>query len=57
MRNIDFNTLLRKVTYIIVLLLALGMLIMVFSSCRTSGYGCHGKMTWKQLERKNNRMY
>lgn len=57
MRNIDFNTLLQKVTYIIVLLLALGMLIMVFSSCRTSGYGCHGKMTWKQLERKNNRMY
>jgi outer membrane protein assembly factor BamE (lipoprotein component of BamABCDE complex) len=40
-------------------LLAIAAILFVtaFSSCRTSGYGCHGKLTWKQLERKNNRMY
>lgn len=38
----DSNTLLQKITYTIILLLALGMLIMAFSSCRT-GYGCNGR--------------
>lgn len=48
---------LKRITYIIIILLFLGMLIMALTSCRTSGYGCHGRLTWKQLERKNNRMY
>lgn len=32
----------KKTVYTIVFLLALGMLIMAFSSCR-SGYGCNGR--------------
>ena len=33
----------KKIVYTIVFLLGMGMLITVFSSCTTSGYGCHGR--------------
>lgn len=51
------ETMLQRITYVLITLIAIGMVVSMFQSCRTSGYGCHGKMTWKQLERKNNRMY
>ena len=36
----------KRLVYIFVALLAAGMLIMTFSSCTTSGYGCHGRSKW-----------
>lgn len=31
--------------------------IFMLQSCRTSGYGCKGRMTWEQVVRKANRPY
>jgi len=47
----------KKIVYTIIFFLALGMIITMFQSCRTSGYGCHGNYTWKQMVKKNNKMY
>lgn len=53
----------QRIVYIFVALLALGMLIMALTSCRTSGYGCHGTSKWitgikpDKWERKYNKGY
>ena len=31
--------------------------IVLFSSCRTTGYGCKGKASWNDVVRKANRLY
>lgn len=45
-------------TFIMKKLLAFALIIIVFlSSCRTSGYGCKGRTTWKQMVERANRPY
>lgn len=39
------------------ILCLLVLAVVVFSSCRTSGYGCKGKESWKSMERRINRPY
>lgn len=31
--------------------------IVLFSSCKTTGYGCKGRASWNDVVRKANRMY
>jgi hypothetical protein len=38
-------------------LLLLAVIAIFMSSCRTTGYGCKGRMTWEQVVRKANRPY
>ena len=33
------------------------MLIYGLTSCKTTGYGCKGRESWKQMERRINRGY
>ena len=50
--QLDFKSYIMK--KIIVLLLVSAVL---FSSCKTSGYGCKGKASWNDVVRKANRLY
>lgn len=43
-------------TSLILATIALVMVVMM-SSCKTSGYGCKGKESWKHMERRINRPY
>lgn len=38
-----------------VLFITAAIAIFMLQSCRTTGYGCKGRMTWEQVVRKANR--
>jgi len=39
---------------ITLLLVALTLLLLTLFSCKTSGYGCHGKESWNHMVRRIN---
>ena len=42
---------------IVVKLVFIALFAIMFSSCKTSGYGCKGKASWNQVVNKANRLY
>ena len=40
---------------ILIMIAIAAVMLMFLSSCSTSGYGCHGNQSWKQMTKRINR--
>lgn len=43
----------KKLAYLITVLTIVGFCLLL-TSCKTSGYGCHGNQSWKHMVRRIN---